>query len=195
MFIKMKQENEYRTSVCLQFIKKEFYIKNGLSFYPGIIHEDNLFSFIAILLSNRTIHINKNYYYRRVHSNSIMTNPNSVKNVYGYFIVYCEILKFLEKNNFKGDVRLAIRNELIGLRNRIDRIYNQITEEEKYILFKKLTFYQEIIINNIFEISNNKVEINKIKKKNKKLIKAIKFGLLLFSIILSLLIIFIKAKK
>ena len=87
----MKQNNEYRTSDCLQFIKKDFYIKVGLSFYPDIILEDNLFSFIAILLANRRIHINKNYYNRRIHENSIMTTSINVKNVYDILLY---IVKF-----------------------------------------------------------------------------------------------------
>ena len=184
MFIKMKKNYEYRTSACLQFIKKEFYIKIGLSFYPGIIHEDNLFSFIAILLANRTIHINKNYYNRRVHENSIMTTSINVKNVYGYFIVYCEILKFLEKNNFKGDVRFEIRNELIANRNRIQRHFNQITQDEKYILFKKFTIYQEIIFKNILEIKQYDIKIKKNEKKIKKLKKIIYYYSIFFFICL-----------
>ena len=194
MFLKMRQNKEYRTSVCLQFIKKEFYIKVGLSFYPGIIHEDNLFSLKAILLANRTIHINKNYYNRRIHSNSIMTSSINVKNLYGYFIVYCEMLKFLGKNNFKGEVRLEIRNELISIRNRIQRYFNQITEDEKYILFKKLTIYQEIIFKNILEIKGYNEEINKNKGKIKKLYKKI-YGISLFSIFLFLFIIFSNKKN
>ncbi len=184
MFLKMKQNNEYRTSACLQFIKKEFYIKVDLSFYPGIIHEDNLFSFLAILQANRTIHINKNYYNRRVHENSIMTTSINVKNVYGYFIVYCEILKFLEKNNFKGDVRFEIRNELIANRNRIQRHFNQITQDEKYILFKKFTIYQEIIFKNILEIKQYDIKIKKNEKKIKKLKKIIYYYSIFFFICL-----------
>ena len=30
-----------------------------------------------------------------------------------------------------------MRNEFITIRNRIQRLYNQITEDEKYIVFKK----------------------------------------------------------
>ena len=33
-----------------------------------------------------------------------MTNNVNEKNVYGYLIEYYEMLKFLEKNNFEGDI-------------------------------------------------------------------------------------------
>ncbi len=199
MFLQMKENKEYRTSACLQFIKKEFYINVGLSFYPGILHEDNLFSFIAILYANKTIHINKNYYNRRVHPNSIMTSTQNVKNVYGYFIVFCEMIKFLKKTNFIGIIRSAIINEVIMIRNRIINIYKTITQDEKDILFKKLTIYQEIIFKNIIDIieyekkiEENKNKIIRLNKRKKK--EKIYFWLLLFFIFVSLFIIFSKKK-
>jgi glycosyltransferase involved in cell wall biosynthesis len=87
IFSQMVEENDYLSSVCLQFFKKKFYINEGLSFYPGILHEDNLFTFIAILLAKRTSYIKNIYYKRRIHINSIMTTTFNVKNLYGYFIV------------------------------------------------------------------------------------------------------------
>ena len=196
MFFNMEKEKEYRASVCLQFIKKEFYIKAGLSFYPGILHEDNLFSLKAILLANRTSYLNKTYYNRRVRGNSIMTSFVNVKNLYGYLIVYYEIIKFLEKNNFKGDdIRTVIRNELFFIRSEIQNIYNQITEDEQYILFKKLTISQEIILKNILEITQYQKEV-KVKddkiKKLKKEKKKIYFILLLLCIFISLCILYSK---
>ena len=198
MFLKMKKQKEYRPSSCLQFIKKEFYIKSGLSFYPGILHEDNLFSFIAILLANRTSHLNKAYYNRRVRGNSIMTSTVTVKNVYGNLIVYYEMLKFLEKNNFKGDdIRKEIIDELILIRIEIQRYYNKITEDEKYILFKKLTIGQEIIFKNILEITQYQKEIYDKEKKIKKLNKEKKktyYKYLLICIFIFLCIIYSKKK-
>ena len=194
MFLKMKQLNEYRPSVCLQFIKKEFYIQSGLSFYPGILHEDNLFSFMAILLANRTSYMNKTYYNRRVRLNSIMTSSFTVKNLYGYLIVCYEMLKFLEKNNFQGDIRTEIRNEFILIRKEIEKIYNQISEDEKYILYKKLTINQEILFKNIVEIIEKEKKIWGKEKKIKKLKKQ-KIILLLICILISFYIIYIKKNK
>ena len=194
IFSKMIEENEYLSSACLQFIKKEFYMKVNLSFYPGILHEDNLFTFIAILLARRTSYIKNIYYKRRIHINSIMTTSFNVKNLYGYFIVYCEYFKFLQKNNFEGKVRIAIQKELIKIRNKIEFIYDQITNDEKYILFKKLTMYQEIIFNNILEIIQYNKEIKRMKRiiKKKKKIIILFLGFFLISISIFL---FIQNKK
>ena len=197
IFSKMIEENEYLSSACLQFIKKEFYIKVGLSFYPGILHEDNLFTFIAILLAKRTSYIKNIYYQRRIHINSIMTTSFNVKNLYGYFIVYCEYFKFLQKNNFEGKVRIAIQKELIKIRNKIEFIYDQITNDEKYILFKKLTMYQEIIFNNILEIKQSNKEIKRMKRIIKKINKIKKIIILFlgFFLISISIFLFIKNKK
>ena len=65
-----------------------------------------------------------------------MTNNVNEKNVYGYLIEYYEMLKFLEKNNFEGDIWKEIWSELNFIRNEIQKIYNHIIEDEKYFLFK-----------------------------------------------------------
>ena len=72
--------------------------------------------------------------------NSIMNTLVNVKNLYGYYIIYCWYLEFLQINNFDGKVRKGIQKKFIFIRNKFELIYNQITDDEKY---------QEIIFNNI----------------------------------------------
>lgn len=173
MFVKMKTNREYRSSACLQLIKRSFYEKNELSFYPGILHEDNLFSLPAILLAKRTGHINTPYYQRRVHAGSIMTNSETVKNLYGYLIVYCEMQKFLENHEFDVAVCEAIVDEVNrGYVGSIARIYTKISEAEKKVLQKKLTVYQKIQLQNCLRVNQIKelqLKKGKQEQKNAKL--------------------------
>ncbi len=165
MFVKMKANREYRSSACLQLIMRSFYEKNKLSFYPGILHEDNLFSLPAILLAKRTSHINKSYYKRRVHAGSIMTKTETVKNLYGYLIVYCEVQRFLDKHDFEVAVSEAIITEVNSVYiGSIARIYTVIPEEEKKLLQKRLTVYQKIQLQNCLRIN----QIKELQLKNKK---------------------------
>ena len=66
---------------------------------------------------------------------------------------------------------IKINLKIITLINEIQKSYSQITEDEKYILFKKLTISQEIIYKNILEIigkENKKQQLkNRKRKKNK----------------------------
>ncbi len=84
---------EYFPSVCLQLFRKDFVKENGFSFRPGVIHEDNAYSFAAILNADRVSHINRPFFHRRLRGNSIMTTTVSFKNAYGYFMSYQDMTR------------------------------------------------------------------------------------------------------
>jgi glycosyltransferase involved in cell wall biosynthesis len=149
MFYKMSKKNEFFSATYLQFIKKEFYVKANLSFYPGIVHEDNLFIFTSILLANRTSYIKKSYYIRKIDRKSKVSR--NIKYLYGYFIMYSEILKFLEKNKFDGKIKYAIFAKLKKYRKIIADIFNKIPKNEKNIFMRKLTNFQKNQIKDIIK--------------------------------------------
>ena len=184
LFLKMKQKEEYRSDVCLQFYNKKFYIKVGLSFYPGILHEDILFSLIALLNAKKVIHINQSYYKYRVLINS-RTKSFNINNLYGYLIIYCEIQKLMEKYNIKNELKSVIMNEIIEIKRKILKIYKKISEEEKNIILKKMTIYQEIQYKNIIQL-NYKFDLEQKLKKLKKQIKIYLYIIFLLLIILLL---------
>lgn len=95
----------YRSSACLVFINKEFYIKSGLGFYEGIIHEDELFTPQLYLNAERVGRIDKPFYKRRFREDSIMSSTFSMKNMNAYFTVSRELI------NLKS--RLEKRKQII----------------------------------------------------------------------------------
>lgn len=72
-------------SACLYLIRRSFIQKHGLEFPSGVLHEDNAFSFAALMNAQRVSHTNERYFLRRVRSDSIMTRPVSFEHSYGYF--------------------------------------------------------------------------------------------------------------
>lgn len=69
-------------------------------FFPGILHEDNLFT-TKLLIKNESataICLPDRLFHRRVRPESVMTQPKSVKHVEGYFSVAEELLKHELKN-------------------------------------------------------------------------------------------------
>ena len=95
MFQQMQENHDFFSSVCMQLFRKSFLDENGIRFYDGILHEDNLFSLQCAILAARVNHINIPYFCRRMRSGSIMTAPKSMKNVEGYLIVYAQMLYFV----------------------------------------------------------------------------------------------------
>ncbi len=91
--------NSFSSSVCLNFIRRSFIEKYDLKFYPKIIHEDQLFTFLLYTYAEKVSCIPKPYFKRRVRYDSIMTQRFSLKNMNGYFTVSNEILKHRQDGN------------------------------------------------------------------------------------------------
>lgn len=87
----MLNKKIYRASVCLNLIKRSFIKQNQLNFYPGIIHEDELFTSQLYLLSNRVSCIQQVFYHRRVRANSTMSKMFNDRNIEGYLTVIREL--------------------------------------------------------------------------------------------------------
>lgn len=97
--------NAYRQPVWLSMYKTSFLKENNLDFYPGLIHEDELFTKIAYLQSSRIIYVPKQFFHRRVRSNSIMTSKMSRKKVESIVIIAENIYNYYykNKNNLKDE--------------------------------------------------------------------------------------------
>ena len=68
-----------------------------------------------------------------------------MKSIYGYLISYCEIQKILEKKqNLQKKIKENVIGEIENYSYQIMIFSKYITEEQKNILFEKLTVYQEI---------------------------------------------------
>ncbi len=88
-----RKENKYSPVVWLQIYKASFLRNNDIYFIPGILHEDDAFIFSTFLNSRRTSHVNRIYFHRRLHENSIMTSDISFDNVYGKYTSYHDMIK------------------------------------------------------------------------------------------------------
>lgn len=66
-------------SCCLIITKREVIVKNNLHFYEGIIHEDNLFHWELLAVSERVGILNEPLYCRRIRAGSITQTPDWMK--------------------------------------------------------------------------------------------------------------------
>src|SRR5699024_8020973 len=90
-----------------------FLKKIKLAFYPGIIHEDELFTFQLYAYAERIGLIAQSYFKRRVRGNSTMTSKFSTLNIDGYYRVAMELkrLRSVETNSVLSsliDMRLRM---------------------------------------------------------------------------------------
>lgn len=88
VFAEMIKNNEFHSAVYLMLFKKEFIDKNKISFVFGILHEDMVFTYQALLLASTVSQCTEAFYHRRYRKDSIMTSAKSKKHFLSCVEVY-----------------------------------------------------------------------------------------------------------
>ncbi|MBR6046024.1 MAG: glycosyltransferase [Ruminococcus sp.] len=91
------RNSEYFPCVPFEFFRKQFLEENGLSFYKGIIHEDELFTPVAFVRAKTAAQLRKKLYVRRLRGNSIMSVKDSAKSYEGSAVVLRELDRELDR--------------------------------------------------------------------------------------------------
>lgn len=149
LFIEMARNNDFKPSPCMQFIKTTFLKSNGINFYEGIIHEDNLFSFICLMEAKKVGYINNVFFHRRVREESTMTKKNTAANVIGYYICFTQMFKFCLCKEIQNDI---IEQYLKKMLENAKYIYICLNKSER----KKVVFKKYSLEEYLFEIQVKK---------------------------------------
>ena len=131
-----RSKRAHITSACLIMLSRSFIEEHNFQFYPGIIHEDELFCFQILMEARRVTFVNWKFYHRRIRANSITTTTKSARNAIGYFISMQEMLRYGLKANWSKEKEEQIMRSFNGMKFSTKQIYDQISDEEK----KKLVF-------------------------------------------------------
>lgn len=163
---KMFINGDFRSPAVLFFYNTEFLKKNRICFYEGILHEDIMFTFSAMMHAKKAGCINLPLYKRRVRDNSIMTTKLSEKNINGYLTTFVEYIKLIDDFNCDAarDAVIGLYNEIID-RNRtfVDELgFNYCNDIEYESMAKEILHRQilKIIASEQNEINlKNKIEL------------------------------------
>ena len=99
-FVTQKEWNVY---VQRQFWRREYLQNNEIYSPEGIEHEDEVFSFKAMLLAERMRYVPKDWFIRRYREGSVMTRGYRDDDFHGYFICFREMIDFAEKHGIRSD--------------------------------------------------------------------------------------------
>ena len=77
------ENDDYLVCACLHFLRADFIRFHNLRFLKGIMHEDNLFTTLAFLHSERTAQLQEALYMRRLRAGSIMSQKQTVRSLAG----------------------------------------------------------------------------------------------------------------
>lgn len=91
MLLQLLLNDEYRTAVPLMFYRKEYLTNHNLWFLDGILHEDELFTFLVFNANGMVAHCHEQLYARRVRPGSIMTGSKMLRRYESLLKIYQEI--------------------------------------------------------------------------------------------------------
>ncbi len=141
LFVDCWKHSEYSVSACMQITKREFLFENDLFFLEGIVHEDEPFYLMALVLAEKVGYINKAYYQRRLRPCSIMTVKKQFKNSYGNFISYNELrCRIGQVNAFTEEQNRLINDKIHWILEASRSVYKKLSKQErkKYLELNEL---------------------------------------------------------
>lgn len=128
---------------CLVFVRKSFIIDNELSFYDGILYEDNLFQVQLLLALKKGFVIHDKLYLSRVRENSIVTTTqSSFHRLYSFFICYFELLFLNSPKTSYVCIQMLLSQFYDNLFNEYKNMNGQKLTREDLLVYKKMTAFQ-----------------------------------------------------
>ena len=104
----MLDNNIHNSVVWLLFINHDYMNQLSLNFYPGIIHEDELFTTILTLNSDSIYCVKQSLIKHRIRSTSIMGQRFTKRNMDCYLTVIDELFKFQDSTIIRKFARYTL---------------------------------------------------------------------------------------
>lgn len=127
-FIQAVLGKDFRMSACMYLVRRELIDRNAIRFLEGIVHEDNYFTYVCALLSERTSHLSSNLYYRRVCRGSITIREKKFRHAYGYYYSYMALRDFLDHASISPAIKDIASIKLIDMLKNARNEYEKITD-------------------------------------------------------------------
>ncbi len=154
LFSEFARQDEWNVYVQRQFWRREYLAERGLRFPELPIHEDELFSFCAILQADRVCYTDRRLAARRYRPGSLMTSRPSAKSFFGYFTTYCRMMDFMrEQDHLPEECETVLAHMLENVytfwpvfreEKDPDAWFSGRPEEERYQLFSSMQRSGEI---------------------------------------------------
>lgn len=132
LFVAFRRNWDWVSNVARVFMRRGLLIEKKLEFYPGILHEDELFTFLLMMESKRSVCIEKVFYIRRFREESITTVQKSKRNIEGLFVAMAEILRYRDAHEFTLAQMNAISQHVSNMYRNILKAYQQNDSEQIY---------------------------------------------------------------
>lgn len=106
----MRRNKDYRPHVGLYIARTAFLRDLDLQFIPGIVHQDNPYTFRMLLHAERAAHEPTNAYARRIRPGSTITSLTPDRSARGYYLSYLDMIRELDRSAVPTDSAAMVSN-------------------------------------------------------------------------------------
>lgn len=152
LFVQLQKKDMLIVEAWRQVIRRDFLEKMGITFYEGIYHEDNLFSFYCAMNANRVVYVTEPFYIYRRRDMSIMSTMN-LRRVQSYFIVFTELWSYWKNGIWSEDVNWLFEDFL-------NKIYKQFVSKVNYYPNEELRYFGNSAERFLYKIMSNAQNLN-----------------------------------
>ena len=115
MLADMRAHRDYRPHVGLYLARTDFVREAGTKFVPGIVHQDNPYTFSLLLHAERVAHVQSDLYARRIRPGSTITALDDLRSAKGYFLSYVAMTRELGTRELPADVSDMVAEVVHGV--------------------------------------------------------------------------------
>ena len=112
------RHGSFTTMVYGYLYRRSFIEQHNLRFEPGILHEDELWTPIALTKAKRVAYISNTTYLYRQHGASIMSSSKAERRIASIEVVVRKLEEFMESDGMGDNTKEAISHR-IGILKRI----------------------------------------------------------------------------
>lgn len=142
--LELLDTDEYRTAVPLMLFRREYMLQKHLRFRPGILHEDELFTFYVYYGDGRIAHCHEEFYARRMRAASIMTGASMCRRYDSVHTIYMELSEKYREKEIRGE---AADRYLARMSRSVMAKYRLLSEKDR----KKNAEKQEVFRKNVLQ--------------------------------------------
>lgn len=143
LLLSLLQNEEYRTAVPMYFYRRSYLTENRLSFLNGIIHEDELFTFLVHNADGRIAHCHEQLYARRIRPESIMTAAGALRRYNSLKCIYFELSRMYKNGQTCGK---AARLYLARTAKAVLYRYSLLTPEDRETQLSEMNSFKKDVM-------------------------------------------------
>lgn len=156
MLPELLDADEYRTAVPLMLFRRSYMLEHGLRFRPGILHEDELFTFYVYHGNGCITHCHRQLYARRMRQASIMTGSSMCKRYESVCAIYYELSELYRTGAIRDE---AGHRYLARMSRSVLAKYRHLSDEDQLAFAGELEkFKKDVLANGGYEDMKLKIK-------------------------------------